>query len=425
MLDIKYIRDNKEAVKKNCKNRGASVDIEFLLNLYAEFIGEKQILEGNEAMLKKQSKAKPTEYEIIEQRKLGDTIQVQRDGLKIKEEDYLKILKLVPNMTHPDAPLGTEIDFKVLTTEGNIPQFRNKGWFSSGDKFQPKDHEELMLTLDVIDFERGAKTTGAKFYFTKNELVLLNNALIQYGIDILRKHSFVIMETPDIVKNEILSGVGFVPRGPESNTYALEETDLSLIATAEIPLGGYHSNEKIDLSKGPLKYAGISHCFRKEAGTYGKASKGLYRVHQFTKLEMFVYCKPEDSNNMHEELLAIEREIVDGLGIPYRVIDTASQDLGAPAYRKFDIEAWMVMNQDYSEITSTSNCTDYQARRLGVRYRDESGKTRFAHTLNGTAVVTSRFPIAIFENFQQKDGSIKIPKVLQKYCGFKEIKSKK
>ena len=201
---------------------------------------------------------------------------------------------------------------------------------------------------------------------------------------------------------------------------------MSLIATAEITLGGYHAREVLDLSKGPLKYAGISHCFRKEAGTYGKASKGLYRVHQFTKLEMFVYCKPEESEALHQELLKIEKEIVDGLELSYQVIDTASRDLGAPAYRKFDIEAWMVMNNGYGEITSTSNCTDYQARRLNIRYRSENGETSFVHTLNGTAVVNSRFPIAIFENFQQKDGSIKIPKVLQKYMGgIKEIKLKK
>jgi seryl-tRNA synthetase len=252
----------------------------------------------------------------------------------------------------------------------------------------------------------------------------MNQALIAYGADIASRHGFTLMETPDLAKDSILEGIGFNPRGPETQVYSIENTDLSLIGTAEITLGGYHANEIVDLSNGPLKYAGISHCYRTEAGAYGRESKGLYRVHQFTKLELFVYCKPDESEATHKELLSIEKEIADGLGLPYRVIDIASGDLGGPAYRKYDIEAWMTMKNGYGEITSTSNCTDYQARRLNVRYRNEAGGTEFVHTLNGTAVVTSRLPIAIFENFQQKDGSIKIPKVLQKYMGLKEIKSR-
>ncbi|OHA18044.1 MAG: serine--tRNA ligase [Candidatus Taylorbacteria bacterium RIFCSPHIGHO2_01_FULL_46_22b] len=416
MLDIKYIREHAEEVKKNCENRGIKVDVDRLLELDEKRRAKISEVEQLRSARNQGSKGKPSDEEITKMREVGDDITRLEKELETIEADYLKSLKAVPNLTHPDAPIGGEADYKVLETVGKVPEF----------KFKPKDHEELMLALDVIDFERGTKTSGAKFYFTKNDLVLLNHALIQYGVDVLRKHDFVIMETPDLVKNEILSGVGFAPRGPESNTYATEEGDLSLIATAEITLGGYHAREVLDLSKGPLKYAGISHCFRKEAGTYGKASKGLYRVHQFTKLEMFVYCKPEESEALHQELLKIEKEIVDGLELSYQVIDTASRDLGAPAYRKFDIEAWMVMNNGYGEITSTSNCTDYQARRLNIRYRSENGETSFVHTLNGTAVVNSRFPIAIFENFQQKDGSIKIPKVLQKYMGgIKEIKLKK
>jgi seryl-tRNA synthetase len=372
-------------------------------------------LETLRAERNKTSKTKPSEEEIAKMRSVGDEIKGLEQEVSAHELGVKEILRKIPNLTHPDAPIGAEADFKVVDTQGKIPQF----------KFQAKDHEELMTALDVIDFERGAKTTGAKFYFAKNELVRLNQALLNYGMDILAKHGFTIMETPDLVKNDILDGVGFSPRGAESNTYPIEETDLSLIATSEISLGGYHSDETLDLSKGPLKYAGLSHCFRKEAGTYGKASKGLYRVHQFTKLEMFVYCKPEESEAVHKDLLKIEQEIVDGLKLPYRVIDTASGDLGGPAYRKYDIEAWMVMNDGYGEITSTSNCTDYQARRLNVRYKTESGETAFAHTLNGTAVVLSRFPIAIFENYQREDGSIEVPKVLRDYMGIKEIKRKK
>lgn len=415
MLDIKYIRDNAEEVKNNCENRGAKVDIDRLLELDEKRRVTIIKLEGLRAVRNQKSHDKPSEEDIIKMRQVGADESVAEAELNTIESEYNNLLKVVPNLTHPDVPSGGETDYTVLNTEGSVPKF----------KFQPKDHEELMLALGVLDFERGAKVAGNKFYFTKNELVLLNQALISYGIDIVRKHGFTVMETPDLVKNEILEGVGFTPRGPESNTYLIEESDLSLIATAEITLGGYHAKEKIDLTKGPIKYAGISHCFRKEAGTYGRTSKGLYRVHQFTKLELFVYCKPEDSEKLHNELLNIEREIIGGLDLPYQVIDTASADLGAPAYRKFDIEVWMVMKNGYGEVTSTSNCTDYQSRRLGVRYGDESGKTRFVHTLNGTAIVTSRLPIAIFENFQQEDGSIKIPKALQKYTGFKEIKAKK
>jgi len=416
MLDIKYIREHAELIKENLKNRGVVLDLNNLLTLDRDRREHIAQIEEMRATRNQGSKGKPTEEDIAKMRQVGDNIAHLEKELGTIEVDYFKLLKAVPNLTHPDVPVGGEEDFKVLTTEGKPPKF----------DFEPKDHEELMLALDVLDFERGAKTTGAKFFFTKNDLVVLNVALVQYGMDILRKHGFTVMETPDMVKNSILEGVGFVPRGPESNTYAIEDTDMSLIATAEITLGGYHSDEIVDLSKGPLKYAGLSHCFRKEAGTYGRTSKGLYRVHQFTKLEMFVYCQPNESEAVHKELLEIEKEIVDGLGLPYQVIDTASRDLGAPAYRKFDIEAWMVLNNNYGEITSTSNCTDYQARRLNVKYCKENGEVKFVHTLNGTAIVTSRLPIAIFENFQQEDGSIKIPKVLQKYMGgLKEIKSKK
>jgi len=319
----------------------------------------------------------------------------------------------VPNLTHPESPVGGEDDYKVVFTN----------WEPQDFKFKPKDHEQLMTDLDLIDFERGAKVATSKFYFAKNDLVRLNQALINYGIDVVTKHGYTLMETPDLAKNEILQGIGFNPRGEETQVYSVENTDLSLIGTAEITVGGFHANEIIDLSKGPLKYVALSHCYRTEAGAYGRTSKGLYRVHQFTKLEMFIYCQPEDSEKMHQELLAIEKEIANGLELPYRVIDIASGDLGGPAYKKYDIEAWMIMKGDdkkqgdYGEITSTSNCTDYQARRLNIRYRKPDGSHEFVHTLNGTAVVLSRFPIAIFENHQQEDGSIKIPKVLQPYFG--------
>ena len=280
-----------------------------------------------------------------------------------------------------------------------------------------------MLEKDLIDFERGAKVTGSKFYFLKKDAVRLNRALISYGIEVLTKHGYDLVETPDLAKNSILEGIGFNPRGKETQIYTLENEDISLIGTAEITIGGYHANEILDLTDGPKKYVALSHCFRTEAGAYGRTSKGLYRVHQFGKLEMFIFCAPEDSEKMHEELLAIEKEICDGLGFHYQVIDIATADLGGPAYRKYDLEAFMTMKGnessvgEFGEITSASNCTDYQARRLNIRYKNAEGKNTFVHTLNGTAIALSRFPIALIEQNQNEDGSISIPKVLQPYMG--------
>ncbi len=417
MLDIKFIRDNKDLIKENCKNRHVDIDIDILLKSDEERRKIIKEIENLRALRKSKSKGKPTEEEILNLRKTGEEISELEKKAETIENEYHRLLLRVPNLTHPETPVGGEGDFKTV----------HKSAIPKPFKFTPKDHEELMLNLDLIDFERGAKVATSKFYFSKNNLVRLNQALLNYGIDTLSKHGYTLVETPDVAKNEILSGVGFNPRGEETQVYTLENTDLSLIGTAEITMGGYHAQEVLDLSKGPKKYVALSHCFRTEAGAYGKTSKGLYRVHQFTKLEMFIYCKPEESEKMHQELLSMEKKIVDGLKLPYRIIDVASGDLGGPAYRKYDIEAWMVMKGNegeqgnYGEITSTSNCTDYQARRLNIKYRKEDGSTEFVHTLNGTAVVLSRFPLAIVENYQQKDGNVLVPKVLQKYTGFKKL----
>jgi seryl-tRNA synthetase len=417
MLDIKFIRENKELVEKNNKNRGVKVDLAQLLDLDEK--RRKQITEVEElrSQRKQGSKGKPSEEDIKKMREIGEQISTKENELESVIAAYQELLMKVPNLTHPDSPIGGENDYKVVFTNWEPHKF----------DFAAKDHEKLMLDLDLIDFERGAKVATSKFYFSKNDLVRLNLALISYGIDVVTKHGYVLMETPDIAKNEILQGIGFNPRGEETQVYSVEHTDLSLIGTAEITVGGYHSNEILDLTKGPLKYVALSHCYRTEAGAYGRTSKGLYRVHQFTKLEMFVFCTPEESENMHQEILEIEKEIANGLELPFRVIDIPSGDLGGPAYRKYDIEAWMTMKAegdkqgDYGEITSTSNCTDYQARRLNIRYRKPDGSHEFVHTLNGTAVVLSRFPIAILENHQQADGSIKIPKSLQPYFGKDKI----
>lgn len=417
MLDIKFIRDNADLVKENIQKRHVKVDIDRLLHLDEE---RRTLIKEAEDLRKERnqgSKGKPTPEEIAKMKEVGEAIKASEAKQESLMGEYVPLLMAVPNMTHPKSPVGGEDDFIVVHKNKEPQPFM----------FEPKDHEALMTALDVVDFERGAKVAGSKFYFVKNDLVRLNMALINYGIDIISKYGFELLETPDMAKNDVLLGIGFNPRGEETQVYSIEGTDLSLIGTAEITVGGFHANEVLDLSNGPKKYVAMSHCFRTEAGAYGRTSKGMYRVHQFTKLEMFVYCKPEDSEAMHEELLAIEKEICDGLAFPYRVIDIASGDLGGPAYRKYDIEAWMTMKAEhgaqgnYGEITSTSNCTDYQARRLNIKYRKEDGSLDYVHTLNGTAIVLSRFPIALFENGQQPDGSIAIPPALQRYFGKETI----
>lgn len=417
MLDINFIRQNAETIKQSIKDRLVDLDVDKLLSVddkRREIIAK---LEEKRASKNKGSKNKPTPEEIEELKNVGLKIKELESELEVVDAEYMELIKRVPNLIHPDSPRGGEEEFKVLQTIGEVPNF----------DFEVKNHSELMEKLNMVDFERGAKIAGSKFYFLKNDAVLLERALISYGLEILQEYGFDFMITPDLAKDEILEGAGFNPRGDEDQIYKIEKEDLNLVGTAEIPLAGYHSNETIDLSNGPIKYAGLSHCFRKEAGAYGRTSKGLYRVHQFNKLEMFIFCKPEDSEKVHLELLEIEQKICNGLGFPYRVIDIASGDLGSPAYRKYDVEAYMNMvgeNGGYGEITSASNCTDYQARRLNIKYKKEDGSTEFVHTLNGTAIVASRFPIAIMENFQQEDGSILIPKVLQKYLGKEKIERK-
>lgn len=411
MLDIKFIRENAELVEKNCKNRRVKADIGRLIEIDGQRRANLQEIEQLRGQRRQKSKQKPSTEEINLLKKVGDRVKELEEREAEIERDWQELMLRVPNMTHPDAPIGGEEDFKVIETRGQRAKF----------EFKLKNHEEILTDLGLIDFERGAKVAGAKFYFTKGNLARLNFALIQYGMDVVSKHGYEPMETPDAVKSEILEGSGFNPRGGESQIYRIEGHDLNLIGTAEISVLGYHANEVLDISKGPIKYAALSHCFRTEAGAYGKESRGLYRVHQFTKLEMFVFCQPEQSEAMHQELLSIEKQICDGLEIPYRVIDIASGDLGGPAYRKYDIEAWMPGKDGYGEITSTSDCTDYQARRLNIKFKKPDGKSEFAHTLNGTAIVLSRFPIAIVENNQQADGSVEIPKVLQKYLGIKKL----
>lgn len=425
MLDYKFIKDNLTAVKENIKNRNMVADADEVVRLYDErtsLISAIQNLQQkrNENAAAMKGKISPDEKaKLIEK---GKTIKSDIARLEARLTETEQAMKeqamRIPNMAHPAAPIGKEDkDNLEIKRVGEIPHF----------DFTPLDHVQLGTKLDLIDFEAGAKVTGVKFYYLKNEAVFLEQALTLYGLNILRKHGFTPFITPDLAKEEILKGVGFNPRGPESNLYTLSDDNLCLVGTAEITLGGYHSSEILPKEKLPLMYCGLSHCFRKEAGAAGQFSKGLYRVHQFSKLEMFVYCEPCQSEAIHEKLRSIEEEIFSGLNIPFRVIETCTGDLGAPAYRKWDLEAWMPGRNggEWGEITSTSNCTDYQSRRLNVKYKDEHGKNTYVHMLNGTAIAMSRALVAILENYQQADGSVRVPEVLIPLCGFDCIKPKK
>ncbi|MGI5096208.1 serine--tRNA ligase [Treponema socranskii] len=430
MLDYKFIKDNLEAVKQNIVNRNMTADADEVVRLYDERTALTTRLQQlrekrneNAALMKgKLEEAKRREY-IEKGKELKDAIAESEKTLSETETKLEEAARKIPNMAHPQAPIG-----KVDTENLEVKKVGTPRVFS----FPPKDHVALGEALDIIDFERGTKVSGPKFYYLKNEAVFLEQALIMYALGILRKHGFTPFVTPDIAKQEVLQGIGFNPRGNESNVYCIEDEGTCLVATAEITLGGYHSGEILDKSKLPLFYCGLSHCFRREAGAAGHFSKGLYRVHQFDKVEMFVYCLPEESDAIHEKLRMIEEEIFTGLGIPFRVVDTCTGDLGAPAYRKWDLEAWMPGRADeahpagdYGEVTSTSNCTDYQARRLNIKYKDDDGKNKYVHMLNGTAIAAGRAMLSIIENYQNEDGSVTVPEVLRALCGFDTISAKR
>lgn len=426
MLDLKFVLANVEAVRRNCRDRNVPGDVLEDLDRLVALDGERKALlhevesvrhrqnEVAQAMGREKDAARRQEL-VNEGKRLKAEVGAREDRLRRMEADLKRLLGRIPNMTHPDTPVGA--------TEGASRELRKVGT-PRAFGFLPRDHVELGKARDLIDFESGAKVSGHGFYFLKNDAVLLDLALQQFAIRKLVEEGFTPIVTPDLARNGILEGIGFNPRGAEAQVYSVEDSDLCLIGTAEITLGGMHADEILDESALPLKYVGLSHCFRTEAGAAGRASKGLYRVHQFTKVEMFAFTTPEASGAMHAELLRIEEEIFAALGIPYRVLDICSGDLGGSAYRKFDIEAWMPGRGDggeYGEVTSTSDCTDYQARRLNIRYRPTGQKgTRFVHTLNGTAVALSRALIVILENYQRPDGLIDVPEVLRPYLG-KEV----
>jgi seryl-tRNA synthetase len=422
MLDVHFIRENLNAVKQNCKNRNVTADVDRVVQLDDQrkhFVQEAQVKQqrANEVskLIPKEKDAAKKQELIAEGRKLREEVAAIEAHLKQAEADLRTALSVIPNMTHPDAPVGTTpADNRVIKQWGQPRAF----------DFKPKDHVAIAEALDLADFEAGSSVAGPKFYFLKNDAVLLELALVQYAFDTLLKHGYTPIITPDMARVEVLEGIGFIPRGPETQIYSIANSDLCLIATAEITLGGMHRDRVVEELDLPMKYVGLSHCFRTEAGAPGRDTRGLFRVHQFTKVEMFAFCTPDQSEALHQELLAIEEEVFQGLGLPYHVIDTCSGDLGGPAYRKYDLEAWMPgrgQAGEHGEVTSTSNCTDFQARRLNIRYKSPKHKgTRFVHTLNGTAVAVSRALVAILENNQQADGSVVIPEALRLWMRGKE-----
>ena len=417
MLDIKLIIENAETIRDSIKKRGVNADLDALLKHYTARKALMLNLENKRAEANQIAKTIPKaeaseKQELVNKgRALNQEISTLEEELRKIDELYNEAMLTIPNLLADDTPDGASDEENVVLRTYLTPREFD---------FVPKDHVQLGKDLDLIDFDSGTKVTGAKFYFLKNEAVFLELALKLFAMKIAAEFGYTTLITPDLAKKSIMTGTGFSPRGDEANIYNLEDLDLSLIATAEITVGGMHADEIVDENKLPLKYVAESHCFRREAGSGGKESKGLYRVHQFSKIELFQITRPEDSEAGLEEILKIEETIYQKLKLPYRVVRICAGDLGAAAFKKYDIEAWMPgrdSDEKYGEVTSASNCTDFQSRRLNIRYRDKDNKRVYPYTLNGTAIALSRTLMAILENYQQKDGSIEIPEVLRAYIG--------
>ena len=409
MLDIRFIRDNAKLVEEKAQQKGYKVNVKHLLQLDEDrrkMLSEIEAVraERNELATKQKSQ-KPSENDLVK----GQGIKKRLKGLELEldplEIEFNDLLALIPNIFPDDTPLGGE--------EANHEE---KKWGETKVKeFETIDHLTWGEQRGLIDFERGAKVAGHKYYFLKGPLVDLELAISQLGMELAKKHGFLPMMVPHLVNTRVLEGAGFSAHGKEKQIYKVEDEDLNLIATAEIPMTGFHADEILNQKDLPLLYAGLSPAYRVEGGAYGKYNRGLFRTHQFNKLELYVYCTAEDSEQWHQKMVALEEEFCQLLEIPYRVVRIAAGDLGAPAYKKFDIEYFSPVDKSYRELMSCSNVTDYQARRLNIRYRTSNGETQYAHTLNGTLAAMSRIPIALIENHQTKDGSVNIPKVLQPY----------
>ena len=418
MLDIRFIRENAERVQKDALNKVyKNADIQAVIALDDERkaltaqIDELRTRRNQIAASMKNSGGKPSDEQISEGKKIKEELAELEKTYRELDEKLSNTLNGIPNILQADVPIGEEGEDDLVKTWGEELFKSRKG---------AEDHLDFANKKGWVDFDRGSKVAGTKFYFLKGDLALLENAIYQFALNKLISKGFNFMTVPHMVNGEVATGTGFAPRSSEqSDEYFIEGEDLSLIATAEMSLTGFHAGEILNEKDLPIFYAGYSPCYRKEAGTYGKHTRGLFRVHQFNKLEMYAYTLPEQSAEIHEKILAIEEEIYQELGIPYRVINIASGDLGAPASKKYDIEYWSPVDGSYREITSCSNCTDYQARNLNIRVRRENGELQVVHTLNGTAVSLARCLVAAIENFQDGEDLV-LPKVLRPYMNNRE-----
>ena len=418
MLDIRFIRENAERVQKDALNKGyENADVQAVISLDDERkaltaqIDELRTRRNQIAASMKNSGGKPSDEQIVEGKKIKEELAELEKTYRELDEKLSNALNGIPNILQADVPIGEEGEDDLVKTWGEELFESRKG---------AEDHLDFANKKGWVDFERGSKVAGTKFYFLKGDLALLENAIYQFALNKLISKGFNFMTVPHMVNGEVATGTGFAPRSSEqSDEYFIEGEDLSLIATAEMSLTGFHAGEILNEKDLPIFYAGYSPCYRKEAGAYGKHTRGLFRVHQFNKLEMYAYTLPEQSAEIHEKILAVEEEIYQELGIPYRVINIASGDLGAPASKKYDIEYWSPVDGSYREITSCSNCTDYQARNLNIRVRRENGELQVVHTLNGTAVSLARCLVAAIENFQDGEDLV-LPKVLRPYMNNRE-----
>jgi seryl-tRNA synthetase len=422
MLDPRTLAERRDEVAASVRRRGVRADVDAAVAAYEQAarlrtaVGEANRVrnEHGKAGNRKMDAAEREGF-TAEGRRLKDEVGRLEGELAAAEARLAETLAALPNLIHPEVPDGGEDDARELRRWGTPPRF----------DFAALDHVELARRLDLADFEAGTRVAGPKFYYLKNEAVLLTLALQHLALDLLRSEGFTLVSTPDLAKAEMVAALGYAPRGPETQVYSVSDSDLCLVGTAEITLGGLFAGVTLEEDALPVRLAGLSHCFRTEAGSYGREGKGLYRVHQFTKVEMFAVTRPEDSEAMHAELLALEERLFQALEVPYRVLDIAAGDLGAPAIRKFDLEAWMPGRGEaggWGEVTSASNCTDYQARRLEARFKRAGAKrSEHVHMLNGTAFADTRALIALLENHQRADGSVAVPKALQRWAGIDRI----
>lgn len=414
MLDINFIKQNKEAVTKNCLRRGSKVDIDKIL----EFSDAKNTkITQNEALkhqINSLSKSKPEPKQMVKLKELKEQTKTLQEEINKLEKELFSLLSWVPNMLSPDVPDGqSDADNVEIKKWGEIKEFN----------FTPKDHQELGENLDILDKERGAKVVESKYYFWKGDGARLVWALFSWAQNFLQERGFTFFLTPDLAQEKTLFGTGYLPFFSE-DIYKIERSNLSLIGTSEQVLVAYHADEILEEKNLPLLYSGFSPCFRTEAGSYGKDTKGVFRVHQFNKLEQIVFCQPEESQKMHELCQKNEEDMAEALRIPHHRVLVCVGDCGAPGYKKYDLEAWFPSQNKYKEITSNTNLTDFQTRRLGIRYKTKDGNKVFPHTISATAV-TDRWVLTILENYQQADGSVVVPEVLRPYMGGLEIIKKR